>query len=345
MNNSDLICPECSSPLLPQSQALHCGGCPKVYRYVEGVPYFLGEICSGQSQTAEGFSFKWRMNANGFERGQLNIMKDFHAERFDLKGPKDFQKLMEGKLVLDAGVGSGEAENFFIDYPRKIYGVDISESVHVAHRHWGHRKNFTALRADIMNLPFPDNYFDVIWSDGVLHHTPDTRKALAACVRALKEEGLILFYIYVKKAPVREFVDDLVRKALSPLPPKDAFDALKPLTALARDLSRLGIEIRLEEDIPYLGIQSGEHNLQRFLYWHFLKLYWNEELSFEGNNAVNFDWYYPSFAHRHTAEQVTSWVESLFLQPLRFQVNQSGISVVAQKKSRSGASPLLDSDC
>lgn len=328
---SDLVCTSCGSPLLLKPEGLSCRDCSRLFPLVMGVPDFVGQICSGQSQTAEAFSFKWQWDRNGFEKGLLDVMRDFHAERFDLRTPQDFQNLMEGKLVLDAGIGSGEAENFFIDYPRKLYGVDISESVHVAHHHWGERGNFTALRADILKLPFPDNYFDVIWSDGVLHHTPDTRKALEACVRILKDEGLILFYVYTKKAPVREFVDDLIRGALSHLSPRDAYGALKPLTALARDLSRLSVKIQLEEDIPYLGVQSGEYDLQRFLYWHILKFYWNEKLSFQANQAVNFDWYYPSFSRRHTPDEVRGWLENCRLHPLRFHLSRSGISVIAKK--------------
>lgn len=328
----ELVCPSCGSGMTLQQGILSCKGCSGRYSLVREVPDFVGPVCEGQSQTAEAFSFKWQMNMDGFEEGQLEIMREFHGERFDLRTPDDFRALMEGKVVLDAGVGSGEAENFFIDYPRELYGVDISESVHVAHHHWGGRSNFTAIRADILSLPFPENHFDIIWSDGVLHHTPDTRKALEACVRVLKEEGLILFYVYVKKAPVREYVDDLIRKELSRLSPKDAYDALRPLTALARDLSRLSINIRLEGDMPYLGIPSGEYDLQRFLYWHILKLYWNEKLSFEGNHAVNFDWYSPSFAYRHTPDEVRSWLDELHVHPLRFHVSQSGISVIARKR-------------
>ena len=142
--------------------------------------------------------------------------------------------------------------------------------------------------------------------------------------------------VYLKKAPVREFTDDLIRRRLSTLSPRDASDALKPLTELARDLSRQSIRVNIKNDLPYLGIQAGDYDLQRLIYWHLFKFYWNEKLTFEGNNAVNLDWFYPSYAHRHTPEEVHSWLDDLNLVPLRFYVNRSGISVIAEKSVSSG---------
>ena len=51
-------------------------------------------------------------------------------------------------------------------------------------------------KADAENLPFDDQSFDVVVSFGVLHHTPDTEKALAEIFSVLKPGGRIMLMLY-----------------------------------------------------------------------------------------------------------------------------------------------------
>lgn len=50
-------------------------------------------------------------------------------------------------------------------------------------------------------------------------------------------------------------------------------------------------------------LKGGKQDLQRFIYWNFLKCFWNAEHGFESSVAVNFDWYSPSNAFRYTREE------------------------------------------
>jgi ubiquinone/menaquinone biosynthesis C-methylase UbiE len=56
--------------------------------------------------------------------------------------------------------------------------------------------------ADAENLPYKDNYFDFIYSWGVLHHTPDTQKAIDEAFRVLKSGGEICVMLYNRKSLV-----------------------------------------------------------------------------------------------------------------------------------------------
>ena len=85
----------------------------------------------------------------------------------------------------------------------------------------------------------------------------------------------MLFYVYRQKGPVREFADDYIRCIVSPQPADEAWATLRPLTRLAQSLAELETTVEVAEDIPYLGIPAGEHDVQRLLYWHFLKIFWN----------------------------------------------------------------------
>ena len=52
-----------------------------------------------------------------------------------------------------------------------------------------------------MTLPFPDSSIDVIYAQGVLHHTDSTESALRAATQKLRSGGRFLFYVYRKKGP------------------------------------------------------------------------------------------------------------------------------------------------
>ena len=178
-----------------------------------------------------------------------------------------------------------------------------------------------------MRLPFAQQTFDAIFSEGVLHHTPSTERAFKSLVPLLKPGGEIMIYVYKVKAPVREFTDDYVREAISGLPPEEAWDMLRPLTKLARSLADLQVDVEVEEDVPLLGIKAGTYDVQRFIYWNMAKLFWNQHLTFEENTHVNFDWYHPRYAHRQTESDVRRWFEEAEVDVTRFDDDDAGFTV------------------
>ncbi|MCA1910242.1 MAG: class I SAM-dependent methyltransferase [Magnetospirillum sp.] len=58
--------------------------------------------------------------------------------------------------------------------------------------------NCAAVQGDAENLPFDDDSFDIVYSNGVLHHTPDTEKAIAEVHRVLKPGGQAVIMLYCK---------------------------------------------------------------------------------------------------------------------------------------------------
>nr|AIE93107.1 SAM-dependent methyltransferase [uncultured marine thaumarchaeote AD1000_31_G03] len=65
----------------------------------------------------------------------------------------------------------------------------------------------------------------------------------------------------------------------------------------------------MNRDIPILGVKAGTYDIQRFIYWYFLKCFWDESDNLERSIGVNFDWYYPKFAYRHTPTEVKNGLE------------------------------------
>lgn len=182
-----------------------------------------------------------------------------------------------------------------------------------------------------MEIPLPDGSVDLIFSEGVLHHTDDTHSAFQALVRLLRPGGRILFYIYRQKGPIREFTDDYVREQLQALVPEAAWHALIPLTKLGIALGELGAVVDVPEEVEILGIPAGPIDIQRLFYWHVIKAYYRQEWSLEENHHVNYDWFAPANAHRHTEAEVLAWCREADLEVVEQDVNLAGITTHARR--------------
>lgn len=332
-----LVCPSDGGDLEDKGTSAVCRKCGKKYVRTDGILRFVEEAADGgQAQVQNGFAFKWTRDAWGFAPEHRAVMRKFLFDRFQLNSDADLEKLFGGKKVLHAGVGNGQEEQHYLHLCQEFWGADISKSVEGARRNWDTHHPTLAdrlnlVQADLMSMPFPDGSFDLVLSDGVLHHTPNTFAALKAITAKVAPGGQVMFYVYKKKAPIREFVDDFLREKISGMEPEAAWKALEPLTALARDLSRQKITINVEQDFDLLELPAGEHDLQRWMYWNFMKFYWNEAFSFDENNHINYDWYYPQYAWRHTPDEVRGWLDELHLTAEVFNPGDSGISVIARK--------------
>jgi SAM-dependent methyltransferase len=216
----------------------------------------------------------------------------------------------------------------------RYVGADISEAVDVAAARFGeHGLSGGFMQADVLDLPFEQGLFDVVLSEGVLHHTDSTEHAFRAVARLLAPGGRFLFYVYRRKGPVREFTDDYIRELLQPMKPSEAWDALMPLTKLGRALGELGMDVEVPEDIDLLGIPAGKIDVQRLFYWHVFKAYHHPGYSLEELNHINFDWYAPRNAHRQSVEDVRRWCDEAGLEIERENVQEAGITVIARKLS------------
>ena len=292
---------------------------------------------AAQAQTEEAFGFKWARRATYESPAFQAATRQWLLERYCGGDERVVAAWLGagGKLILDAGCGAGNPALMLFGEHLKTndyLGMDISSAMEVARRRFeehGYPGDF--LRADLMHAPIPDGSMDLVLSEGVLHHTDNTEAALAAITRKAKIGGRVMFYVYARKAPLREFADDHIREQLRGLTDSQAWDALLPLTRLGIALGELGATVDVPDDVPQLGIKKGRYDLQRLVYWHFCKLYYRPEFSEEEANHVNFDWYRPLNCHRHTPDEVRAWCERLNLAVERIDVQESGITVVAVK--------------
>jgi SAM-dependent methyltransferase len=105
-----------------------------------------------------------------------------------------------GKRTLEIGVGLGTD---FVNFARAgadAHGIDLTEAAVELVRQ---RLALEGLSADVRvgdaeNLPFGDDEFDLVYSWGVLHHTPDTERAIAEVRRVLRPGGEARIMLYAR---------------------------------------------------------------------------------------------------------------------------------------------------
>lgn len=132
-----------------------------------------------------------------------------------LKKKAGFDKYA-GKKVLEIGCGAGTDLSQFARNGAITTGVDLTESaIDVTRKRFqvlGLKGDFKV--ADAENLPFKDNEFDLVYSFGVLHHTPNTQKTIDEVYRVLQPGGktfIMLYYTYSF-----EYLTLILRKLIHP---------------------------------------------------------------------------------------------------------------------------------
>ncbi len=113
----------------------------------------------------------------------------FRKRKFDLRGMK---------TVLDVGSGAGQISQHLLkyaDHDAKIYCTDLSQPMleRARMRLKSSRPRFVT--ADIVQLPFPDSFFDGVTCGYVLEHLADPRPGLAELSRVLRPGGRMLLLV------------------------------------------------------------------------------------------------------------------------------------------------------
>ncbi|MEN8185181.1 MAG: class I SAM-dependent methyltransferase [Myxococcota bacterium] len=303
------------------------------YPIVDGVPDLVlrDRFTEGQRETVESFSWKWR-RAKNYASATAGHYVGWYLQRYGFGTEEGLATFLAGKeSILDAGTAHGrDACLYERNSQAMVFGLDISEGIRNAYRDLWERARLHLVQADIMQIPFPPDFFDFIGCDQVIHHTPEPREALRSLLRHLVPGGHIAFYVYKRKGPVREFCDDHIRAQTVEMSPGECLEVSEAITRFGQSLSEMRVTIEVPEDIPILGIKKGKHDLQRFIYWNVFKCYWNEALDWDSNVITNFDWYHPRHAHRYDPTEVRAWCDEEGLEIERFDVQESGTSVLAR---------------
>lgn len=170
-------------------------------------------------RTVSGFGDEWtRFDQTGMAYEDANRLFEAYFSIFP------WAALPSGAVGFDLGCGSGRWAKLVAPRVGVLHCIDPSAAIEVARKILSSQANCVFHKAGVDDIPLGGQSADFGYSLGVLHHIPDTRAALAACVAKLKPGAPFLLYLYYafdnRPAWFRALwkVSDWVRKVISRMP-------------------------------------------------------------------------------------------------------------------------------
>jgi SAM-dependent methyltransferase len=249
----------------------------------------------GLERVAQTFSFEWKIHHDGeLEEDTLfgNSLEEDWAYFRKATGLADDEVL--GLTVLDAGCGSGRPTRQVAEHGAGVViGVDFNEAVDEAFAYTADIPNVHIVQANVFALPFKKAAFDLVWSQGVIHHTPDAAGAHAALSEHVRPGGMLYVWVYAKRfSPFRFTKDVLDALRVTRLPEPVLLRIASAFAYLS--LGMLAVYRRLRR-IPGLRPRSTRGKLLvRPRTVRELELTWFDALS-------------PEYDTRHTETEVIGW--------------------------------------
>ena len=133
-------------------------------------------------------------------------------------------QLPEGSKVLDAGCGIGVCSRYYAKKGYDVHAIDITptavETTRKSFELFGLQGTVTI--GNVENIPYPNDFFHGLVSNGVIHHTPNTEKSVDEFYRVLKPGGLASCCVYYRNALLRPPLWTLTKRLLPLLLKKKA---------------------------------------------------------------------------------------------------------------------------
>jgi ubiquinone/menaquinone biosynthesis C-methylase UbiE len=149
-------------------------------------------------------------------------------------------EVFRGKRCLDAGCGGGRASVMMAESGASdVVGLDLSErNVETAAQRASKRglQNCTFVQGSLLDIPFEDESFDLVWCNGVLHHTEDPDKTLIEVTRVLRKDGHLWLYLY-GSGGIYWSMADWVRETLAPIDVTDCIYQLRLMSVPVRRIA------------------------------------------------------------------------------------------------------------
>jgi SAM-dependent methyltransferase len=249
--------------------------------------------------------------ADSFSRQRLYVRKHFSHYRNDRSGDAQFlpttgfsAEAMKSGVSLEIGCGYGRFVDVVQRSGGRIVGVDLStHSIDLAQDFVGLRENVFLVQADLFALPFERETFQHIYSIGVLHHTPDTKRAFEAIVPYLAQGGHIAIWVY---HPMEKRSSNVWRAVTTRLSHRVLYGACIANQVLFSWIRGLPGGWRFSHIIPGAGPRPGQ-------------TFWLRVLG-------DFDNLSPKFAYVHNESEVAGWFRDAGLKDVRVLTRRTAVT-------------------
>jgi SAM-dependent methyltransferase len=261
-------CPACGGLLMGEEELarLRCDRCGVSYPVIDGIPRLAADAY------VTSFGRQWN---------RYDVARDAEDESTFAVKTGIAPDSLAGLRVLDAGCGGGRYTLLAARHGARVVGVDLSDAVEKAAALCTGWPGVDILQADLLNLPLAEAAFDLVFSIGVLHHSPDPRRAFSQVAARVRPGGRLAVWLYRRNTPPQEWLNSGLRALTTRLP-------TPMLERLCTGLGWLGSVPILNRTLNKLTNFSNHPD-------------WTLRV------CDNFDWYAPRYQSHHTLDELKAW--------------------------------------
>ncbi|MDE2511871.1 MAG: methyltransferase domain-containing protein [Elusimicrobia bacterium] len=279
-----------------RTATLACAACNVQFPVRDGIPRLRppAAVPADAAKTRESFGWEW-LRYPGSRPGDEEIFLE------ETMIPRE---AFAGKLVLDAGCGMGRYSAVASALGAEVVAVDMSDSLIRVAEAAEKNPRLHPVEGDLLHPPFKKKLFDAAYSQGVLHHTSDTRAAFKAVAALVKPEGLLSVWLYGKAGRFAEFATNPIRPDRAwILDDRRLAWSIVLIRHIVSDFVRF-FTTRLPIPVVYalcypltvLGAVPGIKYLT-----------FSVDPDFQARLIENFDWISPPYQWHHTKEELSRW--------------------------------------
>ncbi len=166
----------------------------RVVEVIGGIPRFVNE-----GSYASLFGDQWKQ----YKKTQLDSYSGVPITETRLnRCLGELKDSLQGKLVLEAGCGAGRFTEVLLKKGATLVSSDLSSAAEVNIENFPASANHMVIKADINDMPFADESFDVVVCLGVIQHTPSPEQTIESLYKLVKKGGYLVIdhYNFVKSS-------------------------------------------------------------------------------------------------------------------------------------------------
>lgn len=304
-----LACPDCAGEIRfaaldshprpdawLESGTLSCAHCRREFPIENGIPrlYPKHALEARVKRTQKSFAWEWLRYP-----GSLPEDKPIFLEETQIPEGE-----FAGKLTLDAGCGMGRYSRVARALGAKVVSFDLSESITRLIPLAAEDPDLHLVQGDLLCPPFKPGVFELIYSQGVLHHTSSTEDAFLRAAPLAKKGALVSVWVYGRPGSWRSFSTNPLKttrerlKTVLPLVWLVVWARMLLSDAVRVVTTRLPVSLLYALCYPITAL--GAVPLVKYLTF-------SVHPDFRVRLIENFDWLAPPFQYKHTKEELREW--------------------------------------
>lgn len=202
----------------------------------------------------KSFAKNFRKPQGIFSKKVLRRMNENHAHVTEWGISK--MDLISNDIILDVGCGGGMAISKMAESGAEIYGVDYSETAVIEagklNKDAVEKKQVHISRADVSNLPFSDDTFNIVTAFETIYFWPDWQANFEEVLRVLKPGGKFCVVLEIMKSSEN---NEEMRKKIDMRVPKEGEVAEIMEKAGFKDIKEYNQEYKSTMEYCIIGIK------------------------------------------------------------------------------------------